>query len=163
MKFVSFLVILSCCFFAAPACCSPCDCLNGGNCINSTCVCTSLWKGINCTTSVCDYECLNQGRCLASGLCSCQPRFEGLGCEITISTWRYFAREYPSAMISLGGVLFLSVVILIIYCYKTKCGKKIEIAAPVTLSLPTINQFQNVMVERQNNDKNKFQTYSKPF
>jgi len=69
------------------ACKDPCKdvaCLNGGACVDGTCVCANGYTGANCDTApdLCvGVPCLNGGTCV-NGTCVCANGYSGVNCEI---------------------------------------------------------------------------------
>lgn len=68
------------------ACKDPCKdvaCLNGGACVDGTCVCANGYTGTNCEVSPNPCEninCLNGGQCI-NGTCVCPAGYSGVLCE----------------------------------------------------------------------------------
>ncbi|CAH1774305.1 unnamed protein product [Owenia fusiformis] len=56
----------------------PSQCSGRGECINSTCQCTSGWEGDACEIGMCPYDCIH-GNCTL-GFCSCISGWDGETC-----------------------------------------------------------------------------------
>ncbi|KAK3920598.1 Fibrillin-1 [Frankliniella fusca] len=64
----------------------PITCLNGGSCVNSTCVCRPGYQGPFCGDPICKEPCLHGGRCIGPDRCACVYGFSGRRCEADYRT-----------------------------------------------------------------------------
>jgi len=72
--------------YVKPDPCLTVSCLNGGSCVDGSCVCTSNYDGDLCENVIdlcANVNCGANGVCdSASGVCSCNSGFEGQFCEV---------------------------------------------------------------------------------
>ena len=54
---------------SSASCAQPC--VNGGTCIDGTCVCPFGYRGLDCSAKACDNSCWQRGSCTSSGTCIC--------------------------------------------------------------------------------------------
>ncbi len=81
--------------------CDGVVCLNGGGCLDGTCLCSDGYSGVNCETfDPCfNTTCLNDGTC-ENGNCLCADGFAGADCSqmvapISISITKVVLKAYP--------------------------------------------------------------------
>ena len=82
---LNLLGILMVSLVALSSCDDPCSdvsCLNGGECLEGTCLCPDGYQGIDCGEIDSCYQvtCFNGGSC-ESGVCNCAAGYEGTDCS----------------------------------------------------------------------------------
>lgn len=81
-----FGIIMLCLFACNDDPCESINCLNGGECVEGTCICPDGFTGENCDIIIdaCEnINCLNGGECI-EGTCVCPDGFTGENCETII-------------------------------------------------------------------------------
>jgi hypothetical protein len=88
MKTVCQILVLfiSITLMSMSGCKDPCKdtkCINGGECVEGTCVCPPGYSGTNCEIldKCFNTKCLNGGKCV-DGSCNCPPGYSGADCSI---------------------------------------------------------------------------------
>uniref|UniRef100_A0A3P9MQM8 Fibrillin 2b n=1 Tax=Oryzias latipes TaxID=8090 RepID=A0A3P9MQM8_ORYLA len=57
------------------------ECMNGGSCMEDSCLCPKGYSGGHCGQPVCENGCQNGGRCIGPNRCACVYGFTGPQCE----------------------------------------------------------------------------------
>ena len=79
------------------SCTDPCDtvpCLNGGACLNGTCICPEGFEGVNCESTVdpCEDITCENGQC-ELGTCNCDNGWEGDDCSTPVQPSRVVIKQ----------------------------------------------------------------------
>lgn len=96
MKF-RLLALVCAISIVSQSCTDPCDtvpCLNGGVCLNGTCICPEGFEGINCESTVdpCEDILCENGQC-ELGTCNCDDGWEGDDCSTPIQPSRVVIKQ----------------------------------------------------------------------